>query len=357
MNIQFGPLRVVSRNGAAGSTAITRYQERRRIEPACIPAHRAVWIATVVSGIGTWMQDIGNARLMTSLSASPLRVSLVRAATSLPMFLLALPAGALADVVDRRRLLLFTQLWMSVATLTLGVLTLGGLTTANLLFCFAFLIGAGSAMNSPAYQAVVPELIPREELQRAVSLNSMGINLARAIGPAIGGFLIAAAGPGITFVVNGLCFIGVMVVVLFRWKRKPVASTLPAESLVKPFARKTLSLRTSFASPARRVCKDYRVHARCERPLGTLAAGRSKRTRPWTCGLWLATNLHGRRRFRDRLRTTRHPKTLVCRHGPLRLDDRFCACCCERRRNSTTDSPGSGPCARGCIVGKWPIYA
>src|SRR5882724_8298819 len=157
------------------------------LSPLAYPVFRAVWIATVVSSVGTWMQDIGNAWLMTSLSPSPLRVSLVQAATSLPMFLLALPAGALADVVDRRRLLLLTQLWMSVAALTLGVLTLGGLTTANILLCFAFLIGAGSAMNSPAYQAVVPELIPREELQRAVSLNSMGINLARAIGPAIGG--------------------------------------------------------------------------------------------------------------------------------------------------------------------------
>jgi predicted MFS family arabinose efflux permease len=170
--------------------------------PLAYPMFRAVWIATVASSIGTWIQDIGNSWLMTSLSPSPLVVSLVQAATSLPMFLLALPAGALADLVDRRRLLLFTQAWMSIVALSLGILTLIGMTTPPVLLLFAFLIGAGSAMNSPAFQAVVPELVPQSELPLAVSLNSMGTNLARAIGPAIGGFLIAGAGPGAAFMLG-----------------------------------------------------------------------------------------------------------------------------------------------------------
>ena len=213
------------------STSSSAIAAESAFSPLAYPMFRAVWIATVASSIGTWMQDIGNAWLMTSLSPSPLVVSLVQAATSLPMFLLALPAGALADLVDRRRLLLFTQAWMSIAALSLGILTLSGMTTPPVLLLFAFLIGAGSAMNSPAFQAVVPELVPQPELPRAVSLNSMGTNLARAIGPAIGGFLIAGAGPGAAFMINGVSFVGVMIV-LYRWKRQPTPSTLPAERLV-----------------------------------------------------------------------------------------------------------------------------
>src|SRR5689334_13943499 len=119
------------RNGATDHLPSLVTTRDGALSPLAYPVYRAVWIATVVSAVGTWMQDIGNAWLMTSLSPSPLRVALVQAATSLPMFLLSLPAGALADIVDRRRLLLFTQLWMSVAALTLGVLTVAGLTTAN----------------------------------------------------------------------------------------------------------------------------------------------------------------------------------------------------------------------------------
>ncbi len=216
---------------SASTTSAANGRDRGALAPLSYPIFRAVWIATVASNVGTWMQDIGNSWLMTSLSPSPLVISLVQAATSLPMFMLALPAGALADLVDRRRLLLTTQAWMSITALTLGILTLSGMTTVPVLICFAFLIGAGSAMNSPAFQAVVSELIPASELPRAVSLNSMGTNLARAVGPAIGGFLIAAAGPGATFVINGLSFIAVMIV-LYRWKREPVPATLPAERLV-----------------------------------------------------------------------------------------------------------------------------
>jgi len=192
---------------------------------------RAIWLATVASNVGTWVQDVGNGWLMTSLSRSATFVSLVQAATSLPIFLLALPAGALADIVDRRRLLIFTQAWMMVAAMTLGVLTLAGATSPYVLLAFAFTIGVGAALNGPAFQAVVPELVPRDELTSAVALNGMGVNMARAVGPAVGGLLVAAAGPGAAFVLNACSFLGV-IAVLLAWRREPTHSTLPAERII-----------------------------------------------------------------------------------------------------------------------------
>ncbi len=192
------------------------------------PLVRALWIATIASNVGTWIQDVGAAWLMTSLAPSPVMVALVRAANSLPLFLLALPAGALADVVDRRRLLLFSQVWMLAAAGGLGVLTLAGLITPALLLALTFALGIGAALNAPAWQAIVPEVVPPTQLREAVSLNSMSVNLARAVGPAIGGLLIAATGPAATFLLNAVSFCGV-ILVLYRWKRMPSESVLPAE--------------------------------------------------------------------------------------------------------------------------------
>jgi len=192
------------------------------------PVFRALWIASVASNLGTWLQGVGAAWLMTSLAASATMVALVQAMTSLPMFLLSLPAGALADVMDRRRLLLFTQSWMLASAAALGLLTLADLTTPGLLLLFTFLLGLGSALNGPAWQSIVPELVPREDLPGAVTLQSIGFNIARAVGPAIGGLLVAAAGAEATFLLNAASFIGVLVV-LVRWRREPVESVLPGE--------------------------------------------------------------------------------------------------------------------------------
>lgn len=199
--------------------------------PLTEPLFRALWIATIASNVGTWIQDVGAAWLMTTLAPSPVMVALVRAANSLPLFLLALPAGALADVVDRRRLLLFSQAWMLAAAAALGVLTLAGLITPALLLALTFALGIGAALNAPAWQAIVPEVVPPSQLREAVSLNSMSVNLARAIGPAIGGLLIAAAGPAATFLLNAVSFFGV-ILVLYRWQRVPSKSVLPAERVV-----------------------------------------------------------------------------------------------------------------------------
>lgn len=189
---------------------------------------RAIWIATIVSNVGTWMHDVGAGWLMTSLSADPLMVALVQAATTLPMFLLALPAGALADIVDRRKLLIGAQLFGLTATAVLALSTFAGLTNAWILLALTAAIAVGAALSAPTFQAIVPELVPQPALQQAVALNSLGVNIARAIGPALGGVIIAAAGTGAVFALNAVSVLGV-VTVLWRWRRDAAERRLPAE--------------------------------------------------------------------------------------------------------------------------------
>src|SRR5579883_621555 len=195
------------------------------------PLFRAVWLAAVVSNVGTWMHDTSAAWLMTSLSPSPLMVALMQTAMSLPFFLLALPAGALADIVDRRRVLLGTQGWMLSAAAALGVLALAGRTTPWSLLGLTFALGLGAAMNAPAWQAITPELVPREDLAPAVALNGVAVNVARAVGPALGGLLVAAIGPGGVFLLNAASFVGV-IAVLAAWRRPAPDGGLPAERVL-----------------------------------------------------------------------------------------------------------------------------
>ncbi|MGQ0522337.1 MAG: MFS transporter [Betaproteobacteria bacterium] len=192
------------------------------------PLFRALWIATVVSNIGTWMHEVGAGWLMVSLSPSPIMVALVQAATTLPIFFLALPAGALADILDRRHFLIATQTWMLACAVLLAAATFLGRVDAWLLLGFTFALGCGSAMMTPAWAATVPELLPRAELQAGIALNSVGVNVSRAIGPAIGGVLVAAAGPAAAFTLNAISFAGILIV-LARWKRTSKTSALPAE--------------------------------------------------------------------------------------------------------------------------------
>lgn len=181
------------------------------------PVFRSVWTASVVSNIGTWMQTVGAAWLMTSLTTSPLLVALMQAAASLPVFLVGLPAGALADVVDRRKLLLVTQGWMLLAALAMGLLTLAGLMSAWMLLALTFILGLGAALSGPAWQAIIPDLVERQELPSAVALNAAGFNLSRAAGPALGGLVVAAAGAAAAFLVNAASFLAVLVAI-FRWR-------------------------------------------------------------------------------------------------------------------------------------------
>src|SRR5690242_1230696 len=182
------------------------------------PLFRSLWGAAVISYTGTWMQNVGAGWLMTQLTTSPLKVSLVTAAATLPVFLVILPAGALADIVDRRRFLLITQGWMVLASGVLGILTLGGYMTPWLLLLFTFLLGLGAVMNDPAWQAITPEIVCQENHAPAVALNSVGFNVARAVGPALGGIVIAATNSGVAFLLNAASFFGV-ILFLYRWKR------------------------------------------------------------------------------------------------------------------------------------------
>ena len=193
---------------------------------------RTLWLATLASNTGMWVQNTGAGWLMTSLDPSPFMVSLVQAASMLPVFLLALPAGALADIVDRRLFLIAAQLWMLCMALLLALLTLTDSLGAWGLLALTFGIGAGSAINFPAWAATTPELVPREDLVGAVALNGIGFNLARALGPALGGFAIAAAGPEAAFSLNAVAFL-TLILALIAWRR-PAAfrSTLPKEHLV-----------------------------------------------------------------------------------------------------------------------------
>jgi len=204
--------------------------------PLKIPLFRDRWIASTVSSVGTWMQDTAGTWLMTSLTTSPLLIALMQTAASLPVLLLGLLAGATADIFDRRKLLIFWQAWMLGSVGILAVLTFVGYISPWALLAFTFLLNVGSAMNNPAWQAIVPELIPRELIPDAVSLNAASNNLARAVGPALGGLMVAGfqrvyTGAGSVFALNALSFAGV-IWVLVNWKRIPLfKSTLPSERI------------------------------------------------------------------------------------------------------------------------------
>src|SRR5690606_16938942 len=217
--------------------------------PLSFPVFRALWIATIISNIGTWMHDVGAGWLMTSLSPSPLLVALVQAATTLPMFLLALPAGALADIVDRRKMLLGAQLLGLAAAAALAFLTFQGLTTPWVLLGATFVLGVAAALSAPVFQAIVPELIDKAGLPDAVALNSLGVNISRAIGPALGGVIVAMAGIPAVFALNAVS-VSAVLIVLVSWKRATTIHSLPPEHF---FGALRAGYRYTRHSPAMRL--------------------------------------------------------------------------------------------------------
>ena len=215
------------------------------------PVFRMLWTANVVTALGTWMQNTGAGWLMTTLSPNPISVSLVQAATIVPTFLLALPAGALADIVDRRRYLIATQVWTMGAAVLLTALTYAGAIDATGLIALTFAIGIGSAMYQPAWGATVPEVVPRQDLVQAIALNGIGFNLARAVGPALGGIFVLFGGPALAFLLYAASFC-VGIAVLVRWRRQSSRSTLPREHLISAmragmqFVRHTPAMRAAM---------------------------------------------------------------------------------------------------------------
>jgi MFS family permease len=200
------------------------------LSPLRIPIFRGVWIASSLSNLGALIQSVGASWLMLEIARSADMVALVQASVALPVMLLALLAGAMADSFDRRKVMLAAQLLMLIASVALVACTWLDLLTPWLLLAFTFLIGCGAAFNAPAWQAAVGDMVPRAQLPGAVALNAMGFNIARSLGPAIGGMIVAAAGSAAAFAVNTVSYVP-LIAVLARWRPAPEPSPLPREPL------------------------------------------------------------------------------------------------------------------------------
>jgi MFS family permease len=187
-----------------------------------------MWSAQFVSNIGSWMQTVAAQWLMLTLTTSATYVALVQTAAGLPVLLFAIAAGTIGDLVDRRRFLLVTQTFMLVAAAALGVLAIAGLVTPWVLLALVFVVGTGQALTSPTWQTLQPELVSPDERIQAISLGSVNQNLARAVGPAIGGLLLAATSAGTVFLVNAATFIAVIAVIA-AWHSARTTDTLPRE--------------------------------------------------------------------------------------------------------------------------------
>ncbi|WFU12031.1 MFS transporter (plasmid) [Rhizobium sp. CB3090] len=192
--------------------------------------YRRIWLASLASNFGGLVQAVGAAWMMTTITASEDMVALVQTSTALPIMLFSLVSGALADNFDRRRIMLTAQCLMLAVSAILTLCALLGWITPWLLLLFTFLIGCGTALNNPSWQASVGDMVPREDLPDAVTLNSMGFNMTRSVGPAIGGIIVAAAGAAAAFAVNAVSYFA-LIYALMRWKPAPSTSTLPRENL------------------------------------------------------------------------------------------------------------------------------
>ncbi len=198
--------------------------------PLSLPVFRLLWFTWFVANTTMWMNDVAAAWLMTSLAPSPLWVALVQTASTLPVFLLGLPSGALADIVDRRRYLLVTQLWLAgTASVLCVVVLLGGMSPA-LLLALTFANGIGLAMRWPVFSAVMPEVLPRDQLAQGLALNSIAMNASRILGPLAAGALIASAGSAWVFVLNAVLSLAAAFAI-FRWRREHKESPLGRERL------------------------------------------------------------------------------------------------------------------------------
>ena len=220
-------------NSAAGSFAALRQ-----------PVFAVLWAATVLGNTGSFMRDVASSWLVTDLSASPTAVALIQTAATLPIFLLAIPAGVLSDILDRRRFLIFVQLVLASVSGTLLLLSHTGALTVEYLIALTFIGGIGAALMGPTWQSIVPELVPRADLKGAVALNSLGINIARAIGPAAGGLILASFGAAATYGLDVLSYVFVIGALIW-WKRPRTEHTALSENFLGAFRA---GLRYTFAS-------------------------------------------------------------------------------------------------------------
>jgi MFS family permease len=204
----------IRKRGNNGSSVSSSSSSSSGLSPLKYNTFRAIWLAAIVSNVGSMMQAVGESWLMTSLVASSLIVALTWASDSLSIVALALPAGALADIVDRRRLLIISQSWMFVIALILAVMTVLGFISPVILLVLIFLLGLGEAISTPAFSPFLLGRVPRTEIRNAITLNGVAFNIGRGIGPALGGVLVAAIGPAAVFLLNALSFAGIVIVLL-----------------------------------------------------------------------------------------------------------------------------------------------
>lgn len=198
------------------------------------PVFALLWVATVLGNTGTFMRDVASAWLVTDLSTSPTAVALVQAAGTLPIFLLAIPAGVLSDILDRRRLLIVIQVMLGGVSTALMLLAYSGNLSVASLVALTFLGGVGAALAGPTWQAIVPELVAKPDLKNAVALNSLGFNIARAIGPAVGGALLAAFGAAVTYGADVASY-AIVIGALLLWRRKADAEDALQEQFTGAF--------------------------------------------------------------------------------------------------------------------------
>lgn len=202
--------------------------------PLKIPLYRAMWIAITTSNIGTWMNEVGATWMMASLATSNVMIALIQTATTLPFLLLSYPAGAFADIFNRRKMLLGLHLWMLLSAAVLTVLTYNNLTTEWWLLILTFALATGNAMMRPAFSACIPAFVPKGVLHNAVTLNSLSTNASKAVGPAIGGLIIAASGAYVVFAINAVSFVVITVILYMRFPKSiGIQSLLPRERFGK----------------------------------------------------------------------------------------------------------------------------
>lgn len=203
--------------------------------PALAPlqrsAYRGLWLAWLMANMTMWIHEVSAAWLMTQLSSSAVMVSLVQTAATLPIFVLGIASGALADIVDRRRYFAATQLWVCVTAMLLAVLQLSGSMSAELLLVLTFANGIGLALRWPVFSAIIPEVVSRDELPAALALGSISMNLSRIVGPVVAGALLATAAPGLVFLLNAV-LAALALWLILRWKSEQRTSALPGERFV-----------------------------------------------------------------------------------------------------------------------------
>jgi len=187
--------------------------------PLRAPTFRMLWIVWATANVCLWMNDVAAAWLMTTLTSSPVLIALVATASSLPVFLLGIPSGALADILDRRRYFMATQFWVATTAAILFAVTAFGAITAPILLALVFTNGIGLAMRWPVYSAILPEIVPRRQLGDALALNAVAVNTSRVVGPLVAGAIISSAGDEYVFAVNFVVSI-LAGIVLYRWKRE-----------------------------------------------------------------------------------------------------------------------------------------